>query len=79
MIKSKFWLRVYAIYILQKIYAPGNKASLTTEENIADTTGIQVVFEAFRKQNTRDSLRLPGLEEYTDEQLFFISFAAVSR
>ena len=71
----------FCLYSIKSLtgYVPGNKASQTIKENIADTTGIQVAFEAFQKQNTKDSLRLPGLEEYTDEQLFFISFAAVSR
>ena len=47
---------------------------------MADTTGIQAVFEAWRKQNKIEgSLKLPGFEEFTEEQLYFISFAAVSR
>ena len=52
---------------------------MTSGENVADTTGIQAVFQAFQKKNKIDgSLKLPGLEEFTDEQLFFISFAGVS-
>ena len=50
----------------------------TRGENIADTTGVQAVFEAYReKTKSITQMRLPGLEEFTDDQLFFISFAAV--
>ncbi|XP_043278236.1 endothelin-converting enzyme homolog [Venturia canescens] len=54
------------------------RSHITRGENMADTTGIQAVFEAYKKvKKANGSVRLPGLEEYTDEQLFFISFGAM--
>ncbi|KAG7196549.1 hypothetical protein KM043_018568 [Ampulex compressa] len=45
---------------------------------IKDATGLDIAFKAFkRKMMTRgeDHMRLPGLEKYTNEQLFFIAYA----
>lgn len=56
-----------------------SKGSRTRGENIADTTGMQAVFQAYKKlKKPHGESRLPGLEEFTDDQLFFLSFAAVS-
>lgn len=59
----------------------GNSFGVRTRaENIADVTGIQSVFEAYLKtfeQEGPDN-KLPGFENFTDNQMFFISFAAVS-
>lgn len=52
----------------------------TAGENIADTMGLQSVFRAYQRRQREcgkvDPL-LPGLEKYTNEQLFFLSFANV--
>ena len=47
------------------------------EENLADSEGLRVAFRAFKDYSTiyRQDARLPGLEQYTTEQIFFISFA----
>lgn len=54
---------------------------LTLGENIADTTGMQSVLNAYKKMRSRKTpdgeLKLPGFEEFTDEQMFFISFGGV--
>lgn len=49
------------------------------EENIADNGGIRQSYMAYKKYKNRSGpeSKLPGLEEYTDEQLFFISFAQI--
>lgn len=48
-------------------------------ENIADNGGITQAFGAYRqwvKDNSKEPA-LPGLTNYTNEQLFFVSFANV--
>ncbi|KAL6255709.1 hypothetical protein P5V15_012952 [Pogonomyrmex californicus] len=50
----------------------------TTGDNIADTMGLQAIFKAYqsnqKKNNTTDAI-LPGLEDFTSNQLFFLGFA----
>jgi predicted metalloendopeptidase len=55
--------------------------TLTLDENIADNGGLQAAFLAFKvfKAKTGTGQRLPGLERFTDEQLFFISFGNVGQ
>lgn len=54
---------------------------LTQGENIADNGGLREAFRAYKKLKAERSPRkeLPGLVKYTDEQLFFLGFAQVSR
>lgn len=50
---------------------------LTLGENIADNGGMREAYLAYRlyvKEVGRERLKLPGLEHYTHEQLFFIAF-----
>jgi endothelin-converting enzyme len=49
---------------------------LTQGENIADTGGLTTAYRAWRMRDKANSNPgLPGLEEYTNDQLFFISYA----
>ncbi|XP_032676213.1 endothelin-converting enzyme homolog isoform X2 [Odontomachus brunneus] len=50
---------------------------LTKDENVADNIGLEVAFAAFqkRKQTVGSQPKLPGLTEFSDEELFFLSFA----
>ena len=52
----------------------------TLGENISDAGGIRLAFEAWKK-TTQDGRRkdaaLPGLERFTNEQLFYMSYASV--
>ncbi|XP_051863272.1 LOW QUALITY PROTEIN: endothelin-converting enzyme 2 [Drosophila albomicans] len=66
----------YSHYYLSDIgeYIDGE---LTLGENIADNGGMREAFLAYRlyvKEVGRERLKLPGLEHYTHEQLFFIAF-----
>ncbi|XP_063974161.1 membrane metallo-endopeptidase-like 1 isoform X2 [Diachasmimorpha longicaudata] len=61
-------------------YGRGSLGRKTRGENIADTTGLHSVFEAYRKLRAKKGTpdeKLPGFEDYTDEQMFFMSFAFV--
>ncbi|XP_034488295.1 endothelin-converting enzyme 2 [Drosophila innubila] len=66
----------YSHYYLPDIgeYIDGE---LTLGENIADNGGMREAYLAYRlyvKEMGRERLKLPGLEHYTHEQLFFIAF-----
>lgn len=51
----------------------------TLNENIADIGGIKKAFMAYKKYvaNNGEDLTLSGLEDFTNEQLFFIAYANV--
>jgi predicted metalloendopeptidase len=53
---------------------------LTLGENIADNGGLSESLRAYRRFRERNGPepQLPGLEAFSDEQLFFLSFANVS-
>jgi predicted metalloendopeptidase len=52
----------------------------TQGENIADNGGLREAFRAYLKyqDRIRDEQLLPGLAQYSPEQLFFLGFAHVS-
>ncbi|CAI5443231.1 unnamed protein product [Caenorhabditis angaria] len=49
--------------------------TLTLDENIADNVGVKIAWLAYKSQKTLDNRKLPKLEKYTSDQLFFISYA----
>lgn len=54
---------------------------LTLGENIGDSAGAVAAYYAYRNKKTKlnkPEVRLQGLEEYSDDQIFFMSFAHVS-
>ncbi|XP_073814712.1 M13 family metallopeptidase neprilysin 5 [Musca autumnalis] len=74
--RTECFVEQYGRYYLDDIeeYIDGE---LTLGENIADNGGMREAFHAYRlfiKENGREKMRLPGLEHYSHEQLFFISF-----
>jgi len=51
---------------------------LTLGENLADAGGLSAAFNAWkRREAERPAQLLPGLQEYTKEQMFFLSFGKV--
>ncbi|KAH8306406.1 hypothetical protein KR018_010737 [Drosophila ironensis] len=74
--RTECFVEQYSNYLLTDIdeYVDGE---LTLGENIADNGGMREAFYAYRlyvKEMGRERAKLPGLEHYTHEQLFFISF-----
>ncbi|XP_023288639.1 membrane metallo-endopeptidase-like 1 isoform X1 [Orussus abietinus] len=55
------------------VYSNG---AVTEKENMADTVGMQLTYAAF-KAREKDYQKLPGLSTYSDDQLFFLSFANI--
>ncbi|XP_034943177.1 uncharacterized protein [Chelonus insularis] len=58
----------------------GSRGRRTRGENMADTTGLHSVVKAYQKMRAKNPdvvVKLPGLEKYTDDQMFFISFGAL--
>uniref|UniRef100_A0A0A9Z646 Neprilysin-2 n=1 Tax=Lygus hesperus TaxID=30085 RepID=A0A0A9Z646_LYGHE len=51
--------------------------NLTVGENMADIGGLDIAFRAYKTYLNRrlPELKMPGLQEYSNEQLFFLAFA----
>ncbi|KAK0070883.1 hypothetical protein PV326_001971, partial [Microctonus aethiopoides] len=55
-----------------------SRGRFTRPDNVADSTGLQSVFKALKKlieTHSVENYKLPGFENYTDEQMFYIAFA----
>ncbi|XP_018055731.1 PREDICTED: membrane metallo-endopeptidase-like 1 [Atta colombica] len=52
----------------------------TIDDNIADTMGLQAIFKTFQskgKESKTPEAALPGMEDFTNDQLFFLSFSTL--
>ncbi|OXU22441.1 hypothetical protein TSAR_009983 [Trichomalopsis sarcophagae] len=73
-------IKQYSSYHLPEL---GNNFTVnginTQGENIADNGGIREAYRAYQRLRSRspNQLALPGLVDYTQEQLFFLGFAQV--
>uniref|UniRef100_A0A0P6FKW5 Neutral endopeptidase n=1 Tax=Daphnia magna TaxID=35525 RepID=A0A0P6FKW5_9CRUS len=69
----------YTLLELKETDAFHVNGSNTQGENIADNGGLREAFRAYQNYVARNGpeKRLPGLEHYTPEQIFFLSFATV--
>lgn len=52
----------------------------TLDENIADVVGLKEAYFAYQRYVSKrgQEPRLPGMEQYSPEQLFFLAYANVS-
>ncbi|CAE48845.1 Neprilysin [Caenorhabditis elegans] len=51
-----------------------NAAKEGLYENIADQVGLKVAYEAWKSNGNQNSGRMPGLEKYSQDQLFFLAY-----
>uniref|UniRef100_A0A915CL53 ShKT domain-containing protein n=1 Tax=Ditylenchus dipsaci TaxID=166011 RepID=A0A915CL53_9BILA len=53
--------------------------TLTLAENMADNYGLNVAYDALQTSNQKDvnDIKIKGLEDYSDEQLFFVNTAFI--
>ncbi|XP_060870447.1 LOW QUALITY PROTEIN: neprilysin-2-like [Metopolophium dirhodum] len=49
----------------------------TLAENMADNVGLKQSWKAYKSHNVGEEFRLAGLKEYSNDQLFFLSYANV--
>ncbi|XP_057375648.1 membrane metallo-endopeptidase-like 1 isoform X2 [Daphnia carinata] len=80
--KKQCFVDQYNHYIppeLKKTNASHVNGRKTRNENIADNVGLREAFRAYKHYVARNGPEnlLPGLERYTPEQIFFLSFANV--
>lgn len=64
--------------IIDKVTGNRLNGRLTLNENIADSSGLEIAFAAYqnlKKNQMKKPSGLPQMGEYTTEQLFFLSFA----
>ncbi|KAL1458211.1 hypothetical protein WDU94_008377 [Cyamophila willieti] len=75
--KSKCILEQYSKYYVEQAKRNVN-AILTLGENIADNGGIKEAYNAYQSwvRNNSEEPRLPGLEQYSPNQMFWISFGS---
>nr|CAD7423024.1 unnamed protein product [Timema monikensis] len=76
--RSQCFIDLYSSYRVEEVdtYVNGR---LTLGENIADNGGVREAFRAYKRYLNRNGHEpmLPGLEKYSHEQLFFMSFTNV--
>uniref|UniRef100_A0A1B6GHJ4 Peptidase M13 C-terminal domain-containing protein n=2 Tax=Cuerna arida TaxID=1464854 RepID=A0A1B6GHJ4_9HEMI len=80
--KTKCFVRQYSSYRVPQLDEMLMKTAymngvVTLGENMADNGGLHQAFAAYRRftQTNGVEKRLPGLEQFSPEQLFFIAFA----
>uniref|UniRef100_A0A8R1E4N7 Endothelin-converting enzyme 1 n=1 Tax=Caenorhabditis japonica TaxID=281687 RepID=A0A8R1E4N7_CAEJA len=51
-----------------------NAAKEGLYENIADHVGLKVAYDAWKANGNKQSERIPGLQQYSQDQLFFLAY-----
>ncbi|XP_050432624.1 neprilysin-11 isoform X2 [Adelges cooleyi] len=76
--RTECFVRHYESYSITGLNKTVNvSGKLTLNENIADNGGLREALMGYRKfiADSCEEPRLPGLDEYSNEQMFFIAFA----
>ncbi|XP_066581993.1 neprilysin-11-like [Prorops nasuta] len=80
--RAKCFINQYNGYTIPELEVHLNKTvyvdgELSVGENIADTAGVSAAYIAYKnslKKSGKPEIRLPGFEQFTSDQLFFMSF-----
>ncbi|CAG2168038.1 unnamed protein product [Oppiella nova] len=74
--KANCFAQQYNQYLIESTdeYLNGNH---TLEENICDFAGLQQSYTAYKLNKDNTFVQLPGLTNYTSDQLFFIQYAQI--
>ncbi|XP_012285113.1 membrane metallo-endopeptidase-like 1 isoform X2 [Orussus abietinus] len=76
--RAQCWIDQFNEYTYKELEEFGRTVhcdgAATESENMADSVGMQLAYAAF-KARKKDYQKLPGLSTYTDDQLFFLSYA----
>ncbi|KAI8880647.1 zincin, partial [Backusella circina FSU 941] len=80
--KTKCFVKQYGNFSIEGVNGTTYNVNgkLTLGENLADNGGVHAAWTAMKKtmeSSPEKNLRLPGLEDLTPEQLFFINFGRV--
>ncbi|XP_054002612.1 neprilysin-4-like isoform X1 [Hylaeus anthracinus] len=78
--RATCFINQYGNYTLDSMDQDGNHiqldGNLTKDENLADSVGLQVAYSAYKKLTKgKPETKLPGLEDVTNDELFFLAFA----
>jgi len=88
-VKAQCFVDMYGNYTVPELIPPLDAKDahlngiITQGENVADNGGVREGYRAYknflkRSMEGKEEPKLPGLQKYTNDQLFFISFAQVS-
>lgn len=72
---------MYIFYAIEIVKCSQVNGVVTLKENIADSVAVAAAYYAFKDRKARlrnHEWRLPDLEQYSDEQMFFLTYAQVS-
>ncbi|XP_066593170.1 neprilysin-like [Prorops nasuta] len=81
MSRAECFINQYKLYTVQNgKYISHVNSNITLDENIADCTGIHSLYNAFKLWRTMKGTpdpKIPGFEDFSEDQLFFISTASL--
>ncbi|XP_066596345.1 membrane metallo-endopeptidase-like 1 isoform X2 [Prorops nasuta] len=83
--KTKCFVDQFSKFVIQELSVEGRNVKIngkiTLSENIADSTGLQIAYNAFKDYLKRTSgtkeVRLKRLESYSPQKLFFMHYAYI--
>ncbi|XP_011861285.1 PREDICTED: neprilysin-11-like [Vollenhovia emeryi] len=76
--KQNCFVNQFNNYTIDKKTKIEDYGEQTISDNIADTMGLQAIYKAYQrkeKESETPDATMPGMEDFTNDQLFFLSFA----